>query len=150
MQPTSPDHRVATTPAATRSRRSFIPRDCQVARFSRTNLLLIGSPAQTEDVVEALWPTDATQTWRPGQTLRLPTSDSGVPGDADMQTLILHEIGQLSREDQACLSQWLESQQGRVHVVSTSAAPLHLRVAAGAFVDSLYYRLNTVCVELDD
>jgi DNA-binding NtrC family response regulator len=33
-------------------------------------------------------------------------------------------------------------------VVSTSPAPLIPRVHSGLFIDTLYYRLNTVCVDV--
>jgi transcriptional regulator of acetoin/glycerol metabolism len=39
---------------------------------------------------------------------------------------------------------------GRAQVISTSPAPIMLRVAAGAFDGDLYYRLNTVCVHTQE
>ncbi len=150
MQPVLPDAMPAINPSTPRARRALVPRDCQVARFSRTNLLLIGPSTDTEEMVSTLWPSDATHAWRPGQALTLPTATAGTSARRVETTLVLHEIGQLTRDQQHALSRWLESQPERVHVVSTSTAPLHLRVAAGAFIDQLYYRLNTVCVELAD
>ena len=38
---------------------------------------------------------------------------------------------------------------GQVQVVSTAAVPLWPNVKAGAFNETLYYRLNTVCVNVD-
>jgi hypothetical protein len=141
------DRRRPTVPTLNRPSPPFIPRDCQVARFSGTNLLLIGAKARVEGIVHSLWARDAQTTWRPGQALTLPEPSGGRVGRT---TVIIHEVGELPREEQRRLSEWLEANPNRTHVVSTSAAPLHLRVAAGAFLDALYYRLNTICVEIED
>ena len=37
---------------------------------------------------------------------------------------------------------------GRTQVISTSRAPLMPLVDDGRFLNSLYYRLNTICVDL--
>jgi len=42
----------------------------------------------------------------------------------------------------------LDQTAGRIQVVSTSAVSLWPRMKAGAFNDVLYYRLNTVCVDV--
>jgi transcriptional regulator of acetoin/glycerol metabolism len=42
----------------------------------------------------------------------------------------------------------LDETAGRIRVVSTTAVPLFPRVKTGAFEDFLYYRLNTVCVNV--
>jgi hypothetical protein len=146
--PLMADRRRAAAPVTTQPPHTFIPRDCQVARFSRTNLLMIGSKARIEGLVHALWSRDSLSTWRPGQALTLPEARADRAGGK--ATVILHEVGELPREDQQRLSRWLEAEPGRTHVVCTSASPLHLRVAAGAFLDTLYYRLNTICVEMAD
>ncbi len=43
---------------------------------------------------------------------------------------------------------WLDRAPGRTQVVSTTPALLFPRVQAGAFIDRLYYRLNTVCMDV--
>jgi DNA-binding NtrC family response regulator len=79
-------------------------------------------------------------TWRPGQWLELPP-----PGRAS--TLVLHDVSELSYDDQHRLLCWLDETAGRIRVVSTTAVPLWPRVKREAFNEVLYYRLNTVCVE---
>jgi DNA-binding NtrC family response regulator len=61
---------------------------------------------------------------------------------------VLQEAGALSAEDQLQLLDWLEQAEGRTQVVSTSTTALLPRVHAGGFIDTLYYRLNTVCVDV--
>ena len=61
---------------------------------------------------------------------------------------MLHDVGALTTDDQLRLLDWLERAEGRTQVVSTSSAPLLPRVHAGSFIDTLYYRLNTVCVDV--
>jgi DNA-binding NtrC family response regulator len=61
--------------------------------------------------------------------------------------MVLQDVGALCPEEQRRLLNWLEESGGRTQVVSTSAEPLLARVTEGSFLDTLYYRLNTVCVE---
>jgi transcriptional regulator of acetoin/glycerol metabolism len=62
--------------------------------------------------------------------------------------MVLHDVGRLQPHEQLDLLAWLEQADGRTQVVSTSATPLLPRVQCGAFIDTLYYRLNTVCVDV--
>jgi transcriptional regulator of acetoin/glycerol metabolism len=62
-----------------------------------------------------------------------------------VKTLVIRNVDGLSLEHQAALSAWLERPaMGRTQVVSTTNAPLFPRVAAGLFLEKLYYRLNTL------
>ncbi len=112
-------------------------------RTPRLNLLLIGMDAGVSKVLETLLLNlpDPISTWLPSDRLVLPPV-------ARTGTLILHEVGALAHEDQLRLLSWLERATGRTQVVSTSVAPLLPRVHAGAFIDTLYYRLNTICVDV--
>jgi DNA-binding NtrC family response regulator len=47
--------------------------------------------------------------------------------------------------DQRRLLDWLGAAVG-VKVISTATAPLLPRIKRGEFLDSLYYRLNTICI----
>jgi transcriptional regulator of acetoin/glycerol metabolism len=47
------------------------------------------------------------------------------------------------------VSEWLAS-SNRPQVVSTASAPLLPLVEAGVFNDALYYRLNTVYIDLSE
>jgi hypothetical protein len=119
--------------------RTPVPRDCRVARTTRANLLLIGAETRVQEIVQRLWANDGLATWEPGQPLMLP---------ANAATVVLHGVDQLSEEDQVRLSDWLETGAEPPQVVSTAATPLVRRVEAGDFIDTLYYRLNTICVDV--
>jgi DNA-binding NtrC family response regulator len=62
--------------------------------------------------------------------------------------LVLHDVNELTGNDQHDVLRWLDETAGRIRVVSASAVPLWPQVNSGAFNDVLYYRLNTVCVGL--
>jgi len=119
-------------------------KDLQVAGMPRTNLLLVGSPGAVRLVMEMLWLElrEPILTWRPGQPLDLPT-----PGHAS--TLVLHDVNDLTADDQQRVLDWLDQTAGRIRVVSTTKTSLWPLLKSGAFNDALYYRLNTVCVDIE-
>jgi transcriptional regulator of acetoin/glycerol metabolism len=120
-----------------------LPGDWRLARAGRLNMLLINSEGIVEDVLDSLLVDvhEPIATWRPGERLVLPP----VPR---AETMVLHDVGALTPDEQRRLLSWLERAAGRTHIVSTTTAPLLPRVEAGAFIDTLYYRLNTVCVDV--
>jgi hypothetical protein len=109
----------------------------------RVNLLLIGVDGMVWDVLGTLLLDlqEPVTTWMPGQPLVLPPS-------AQAGTLLLHDVGTMTHEEQLRLLGWLEQSGGRTQVVSTAASPVLPRVRTGEFLETLYYRLNTVCVDL--
>ena len=117
--------------------------DLLLMGMPRVNLLLIAPDGVVRFVLESLLLDlqEPIERWRIGQTLALPQAD-------ESGTLVLHEVGTLPTEDQLRLLYWLERAEGRTQVISTSATPLLARVHAGSFIDTLYYRLNTVCVDV--
>ena len=72
-----------------------------------------------------------------------------LPQPAQTGTLLLHNVGSLSLLDQRYLVEWLERAAGRTQVVSTTPVALLPLVQTGTFLPRLYYRLNTVCVDLN-
>jgi DNA-binding NtrC family response regulator len=59
--------------------------------------------------------------------------------------LILRDVDALVHADQRRLLDWLGNAVA-VKVISTATASLLPRIARGGFLDSLYYRLNTICI----
>lgn len=118
-------------------------KDLQIGGTPRTNLLLVGTSEGIGIVLEMLRleHREPTLQWEPGQPLDLPT-----PGSA--ATLVLHDVSSLTSTDQARVLHWLDQAARQTRVVSTTAEPLWPKVESGAFNDTLYYRLNTVCVDL--
>jgi len=115
----------------------------RVARSARVNVLLVGSDGLVETIVDALRPyfCEPIAVWHPTSGLVLPPI--GDPG-----TLILQDVGAMSKDDQSRLCDWLEVTAGRTRVVSTTRQPLFPLLEGGAFVETLYYRLNVLCLQV--
>jgi hypothetical protein len=143
MENPTTDFANATRLAGSMETFSQLPEDCRLARSVGVNLLIV-VPEGTNGFAELLLAELATPVvaWRPGERLMLPQpSQTG--------TLLLHNVGSLSLLDQRYLVEWLERAAGRTQVVSTTPVALLPLVQAGTFLARLYYRLNTVCVDLN-
>jgi hypothetical protein len=111
-----------------------------------SNLLLIGGRTGVSKILETILPNlrDPVAVWFPGTPLVLPPV-------AQAGTLILREVGALELGDQYRLNEWIERVQAgtwRTQIVSISGTSLLPRVQSGAFLDTLYYRLNTVYIDI--
>jgi hypothetical protein len=117
--------------------------DLQSMGMPHVNLMLVGPPGPIQGMLDLLHNTCAQPVvpWRPGRQLMLPPV-------AAARTLILEDVGELEYQDQCRLTEWLERAEGRAQVISTSPTPFLPRVAMGKFLDTLYYRLNMVFVDL--
>ncbi len=64
-------------------------------------------------------------------------------------TLVLHDVDHLDAHAQARLIAWLEDPaNASTQIVSATALPLFQRVLAKRFADTLYYRLNTIVLDV--
>jgi hypothetical protein len=117
--------------------------DLRAMGMPRVNLLLVGTDRVVWNVLEAILMhlDEPIVSWWPGAQLALPPIDAAG-------TLILHDAGALSRDEQRQLITWMDQNLGRAQVVSTTPRQLLPRVQAGLFNDTLYYRLNTVCMDV--
>jgi Sigma-54 interaction domain len=126
---------------------SQLREDCRLARAARVNLLVIHGEAVLQDLLEWLMLDLQSPIATPVATCR--TGEPLVlPPVARARTLILQDVGALTHADQHRLLDWLDRAAGRTQVVSTTPASLWPRIQAGAFIDRLYYRLNTVCMDV--
>jgi transcriptional regulator of acetoin/glycerol metabolism len=57
-------------------------------------------------------------------------------------------VNDLVRQDQVRLLDWLGQDGRSIRVLASTPRPLFPDVEAGAFLDRLYYRLNTLHVSL--
>jgi hypothetical protein len=133
---------------AVRQRPIFLPFDLHaewdLVIRARSNLLLAGSLSSTDAMLVALKP-------HLRAPLRQCTPKTGVPVPQPREgTLVLLEVDRLDVKQQAQLLTWLDrfDERGRVQVVSTTSAPLFSLVETGAFLASLYYRLNVVRMDV--
>ena len=108
------------------------------------NVLLIGDKAATDAAVRDLQSAhqNSSVTWHCGG---LPLV---VPPSEPVSTVILHDAAVLSPGEQQMLSDWLSLETCRTRVVTTSSVPLFPLVESGAFMATLYYRLNVIYVEV--
>jgi hypothetical protein len=109
----------------------------------RVNLLLVGIDGMVWSVLRTLLPNleEPVVSWCPGESLVLPLAvRSG--------TLVLHDVGVMPLDQQSQLLKWLEDSRCRTQVISMTSTSLLPRVQSGTFIDTLYYRLNTVCVDV--
>ena len=118
-------------------------RDPQVGVMPRTNVLVVGSSEATRIVLDMLRLDlrGPVLKWRPGQPLELPTRGRAA-------TMVLEDLTRLTSDEQARILGWLDQVVGQVRVVSTTTVPIWPRVAEGQFNEVLYYRLNTVYVDV--
>jgi hypothetical protein len=104
---------------------------------SDANAVVVGADTAIVGLWTAVWSTLRKPVcWVESGRLWLPPQLAG--------TLILRNVNDLVRQDQVRLLDWL-SQDGRsVRVLASTPRPLFSDVEAGAFLDMLYYRLNTL------
>jgi sigma54-dependent transcription regulator len=123
----------------------MITGDClrlEVCLPRRLNLLLTGPDAVTERFVKTLRPhlQDPVVVLRRGTPFALPSAAVG--------TLLLAEVGVLTFEEQVRLYEWLGEESRSTQVISTTTADLLPMIAEGSFLEELYYRLNTIYVDV--
>jgi hypothetical protein len=121
----------------------LLPDEWHAVRSAGVNLLIAGPREVTRSVVTALQPQlrQPVIALEAGNMVTLPTEGQAL-------TLVLHDISKLGSSDQDRLLAWLECPATRVQVISTTAKPILPLIEAGGFLASLYYRLNTVCVDV--
>ena len=126
--------------------------DVRLARAAAEEFFLMGMPrvnvllAGRDEVVRLVLRTLLGHVAKPialwsGEELALPPIEH--PG-----TLVLREIGSLCLQQQIQMLEWSSRAIRNTQVISTTSAPLLPRVAAGGFIDMLYYRLNTVYLDV--
>jgi len=136
----------ASRPLVRKERRIVRPaprKDLQVASLPRTNVLVVGNPEATRIVVDMLRLDlrGPVVRWRAGQPLDLPSP-------AYAATLVLDNVAHLTTDEQFRVLRWLDDVKGRIRVVSTTSDALWPRGQVGVFNEVLYYRLNTVFVDM--
>jgi hypothetical protein len=112
--------------------------DWHIARAHRVHVLVTGAAEAVELSLAALMPhLNPPVCYWPHGTL--------LPSPWDVESLVIRNVDALSSERQRDLLSWLDQAAvAPTRVVSTTTVPLFERVAAGLFLDALYYRLNTL------
>jgi transcriptional regulator of acetoin/glycerol metabolism len=117
------------------------PDDLSLFRGAHPHALLIGSAASAKAALGRLLP-----------HLRAPlshwqTQSAGQPPQETTGTLVIWDVDALARTRQEQLLAWMESRAPELQVISISERPVFPLVSSDDFLDTLYYRLNTVCLD---
>jgi DNA-binding NtrC family response regulator len=83
-------------------------------------------------------------TRRASEALVLPSETERVG------TLILVDVASLTLADQQRLHAWLDGSGNGVRIVSTGPESILPMIRVGAFMEALYYRLNTLVLECQE
>jgi hypothetical protein len=116
--------------------------DVEAIKSVRPNLLLCGPAGAVNTTLATLQPSlqQPVYHWVGDAGGSLPHEFSG--------TLIFEHASTAPDEQQRSLLEWLSERTRRVQVISTTEEPLFALVQQGAFIDSLFYQLNTLYLDL--
>lgn len=118
-----------------------LPAEFGLADAARLNTLVVGPPDVITRVLGTL-----------GHRFEVPILTSrgclSLQRATTARTLIIDDIDRLSLSDQCELMKWMEQVPSCPRIISTASGPLLTALADGAFLADLYYRLNTVYVDL--
>lgn len=104
---------------------------------SDANVVVVGADRAIVRLWTAVWSTlHKPVCWVESGRLWLPPQLAG--------TLVLRHVNDLIRQDQVRLLDWLGQDGRSIRVLASTPRPLFPDVEAGAFLDRLYYRLNTL------
>jgi hypothetical protein len=121
-----------------------IQNEVDFARVAKANVLVVGPDRLVADLLSLLVP-DAD----PEITIRCASNRMRLPPIASrIGTVVFRDVDALTSDQQRRLSEWLNATTTRRQVISTAATPLLPLVETGQFSDALYYRLNTVYIDL--
>jgi hypothetical protein len=149
-------HGLDSTPVARRRQRRdddawqlSIDIDLELARNSEVNVLIVGPEPGAEELVRRLLPQTAGQVADNRITVRCHDGLMPLPSPPGGEaTLVIRDVDALSSGEQYRLLQWLDAASDHGPIVSTAAAPLLPLVEAGMFSEALFYRLNTIYIDL--
>jgi hypothetical protein len=115
--------------------------DWSLFREAHPHALLIGSAATVDAALGRLLPhlRAPLSHWRPQVSWEPPQKTTG--------TLVIWDVDALDRARQEQLLAWMVSCAPEVQVISIAERPVFPLVSSDAFLDTLYYRLNTVCLD---
>ena len=118
------------------------PTDWRTILNTRANVLVTGP----KDALAVFLQTARSEMRDP-----IRTSGPGLPPFLDgARTLIISEVDALTVADQQRLRRWFDERKNAdVQVISATSEPLFALVNANAFDAQLYYRLNTIVLEIE-
>src|SRR3982750_4407968 len=118
------------------------PRELDVIKTQHPNLLICGPRESVERALNLLRPSfrEPIVGWGDDTNAELPQQLTG--------TLIVEGATSLDDAQQKMLIQWLDDRRRRVQVIATTPENLFPFAVHGVFRDRLFYRLNTLHLNL--
>jgi len=112
-----------------------------VRRAWRPNVLLVGALTDVEAALSALVPSASglVHNW---------TLDAPMPPRDRSGVVIIRDVDRVTPTLQDAWVSWLTPGHDRPQIIATSGAPVFPLVGAGVFRSELYYRLNTLLLDL--
>ena len=107
----------------------------------RPNVLVIGSAGHQRQVLRRL---SAAAAGTPFQIWPLDNRDRSP---RRIGTVIIRDAADLDAEQQARINDWLSARTEATQVISFSERPVYPLVEQGAFLNELYYQLNSVVID---
>ena len=118
--------------------------DLNIARITRANLLVVGPEPLVRNLLNLVASGTRRDAMVHATTGRLELPASGVRPS----TIVVHDVDTLTPSEQQRLLEWLDAATTHSQVISTASTPLLSRVEARTFNETLYYRLNTIYIDL--
>ena len=117
--------------------------ELSLAALSRANVLVVGDEGRVANVLKRLLQHTPAAVINECRTSRL-----RLPTPPPSGRVVVRDVDVLAFSEQQMLFAWLDSASPRASIITTASAPLMPLVKSGAFSEKLYYRLNTVFVDL--
>jgi hypothetical protein len=113
-----------------------------LAHTLRPNVLVVGPVAESEATVAAI-------VGALPAPVRYWTPDSPLPASGDATTVVIRDVATLSLSfQQAWLARLNAPLAHHAQIIATSSIAVFPLVARGVFLEDLYYRLNTVLLDV--
>ena len=117
--------------------------DLNIARINRANLLVVGPEPLVRNLLSLVASGTRRDTMVDAKAGRLE-----LPSGARPSTIVVLDVDALTTSEQRRLLEWLDEATTHIQVISTASMPLLSRVEARTFNETLYYRLNTIYIDL--
>jgi hypothetical protein len=117
--------------------------DLNVARSTRANLLVLGPEQLVKNVLKLVAPAGKRDS-----VVQAGEGQLQLPASSRPSTLVIEDVDLLTTGEQRRLLEWLDGASTRTQVISTASTSLRARVEANTFDETLYYRLNTIYIDL--
>jgi hypothetical protein len=117
--------------------------DLNVARATRANVLVVGPEPLVKNVLKLVAPAARHD--------GLVQSGGGrlhLPSPLGQSTVVVQDVDALTIAEQRQLLEWLDAPTTRTQVISTASMPMLPRIEDRTFNETLYYRLNTIYIDL--